>query len=135
MLDVERIERKPNPKFPGTKSYNITSWEIYGSGKNNHKDQQELPIRPPTPRAPTNPRDQRQMWVTALMKEWMAAYAQALSITTSGEMKKVDAIVVEQAMRAIGTAYDAYHGPTIAQSNKPPQVDEDMNDGIPDFRQ
>lgn len=131
ILDVERTERKPNPKYPGTKSYNIISWKLYGSGKNNHKDQQELPIRPPSTRPRTDPKDQRQMWVTALMKEWMAAYAQLQSVTTSGEMKPMDAGVVEQAARVCGTVYDRLFGP-MTRSNAPP-AEDDMNDAIPDF--
>ena len=73
------------------------------------------------------------MFVTAIMKEWMAAYAQLLSITTTGEMKPMDAGVVEQAARVFGVVYDRLFGP-MTQSNKPPPVDEDMNDAIPDFR-
>jgi hypothetical protein len=128
ILDVERKQRADNPKFPGTKSYNILSWKPYESGKTNHSDQKELPIRPPTPRAPTNPKDQRQMWVTALMKEWMAAYAQLQSVTTSAEMKPLDAGVVEQAARVCGTVYDRLFGPMTA-SNAPP-AEDDMNDAI-----
>jgi len=95
----------------------------------------------PTPKQPvlpftrprTDPKDQRQMFVTANMKEWVAAYAQLLSINTTGEMKPMDAGVVEQAARVFGVVYDRLFGP-MTQSNKPP-VDEDMNDEIPDFRQ
>jgi hypothetical protein len=131
ILDVERTERKPNPKFPGTKSYNILSWKIYGSGTTKDPQQQQLPIRPPSTRPRTDPADQRQMWVTALMKEWMAAYSQSLSITTTGEMKQVDAGVVEQAARACGVSYDRLFGPLTTRN--PPPEEDDMNDSIPDF--
>lgn len=130
-LEVERTERKPNPKFPGTKSYNIVSWKIYGSGKTNHSDQKELPIRPPSPRPPTNPKDQRQMFVTANMKEWVAAYAQLLSINTTGEMKPMDAGVVEQAARVFGVVYDRLFGPMTTR--KAPPEEDDMNDEVPNW--
>lgn len=133
VLDVERTLRPENPKYPG-ESYKITKWKIYSSTKN--PQQQSLPIpsdtpRPPSPRPPTNPKDQRQMFVTALMKEWMAAYAQLQSVTTSGEMKPMDAGVVEQAARVCGTVYDRLFGPMTTR--KAPLEEDDMNDAIPDF--
>jgi hypothetical protein len=129
-LDVERSERAENKKFPGKKSYNILRWKIYGSATTKDPQQQQLPIRPPSTRPRTDPADQRQMWVTALMKEWMAAYSQSLSITTTGEMKKADAGIMEQAARACGVTYDRLFGP-MTQSNKPPpEEDADMNDEI-----
>lgn len=130
VLDVERTHN-PATEKNGRKyddSYNIVKWELV-----NHPDQISLPIAPPKPflRPRTDPKDQRQMWVTALMKEWMAAYAQSLSITTTGHMQQADAAVVEQAARVCGTVYDRLFGP---MTNAPP-VEDDMNDEIPDFRQ
>jgi hypothetical protein len=135
ILDVERTERKPNPKFPGTKSYNIISWKIYGGGKTNHPDQTELPIRPPSPstRPAAHPLDRKQMWVNGLLQPWMAAYGQSLSITTTGEMKEMDPDVVEQAARTILTVHDRLFGSTMTTQlkSKPPEED-DMNDEIPE---
>lgn len=136
LLDLEQgdlidVKRTHNPAKGGyDASFNIISWTRYGSATTNHPDQQQLPITPPKPflRPRTDPADQRQMWVTALMKEWMAAYSQALSITTTGEMKKVDAGVMEQAARACGVTYDRLFGP---MTTRPAPPEEDMDDAIP----
>jgi hypothetical protein len=126
VIDVERTYNAPKGKFG--ESFNIVKWTPHVSGP----AQLNL-VKPEAPkpflRPRTDPADQRQMWVTALMKEWMAAYAQSLSITTTGEMKRADAGVMEQAARACGVTYDRLFGP-MTQSNKPPPVDEDMNDEI-----
>lgn len=129
VLDVERTHN-PATEKNGRKydeSFNIVSWKPATDAGVPTPKQPVLPFTRPR----TDPADQRQMWVTALMKEWMAAYAQSLSITTTGEMKKADAGVMEQAARACGVTYDRLFGP-MTQSNKPP-VEDDMDDAIPDF--
>ena len=126
VLDVERTHN-PATEKNGRKydeSYNIVSWKPATDAGVPTPKQPVLPFTRPR----TDPKDQRQMFVTANMKEWVAAYAQLLSITTTGEMKPMDAGVVEQAARVFGVVYDRLFGP-MTQSNKPP-VDEDMNDEI-----
>jgi hypothetical protein len=126
VLDVERTHNPATTKNGRTydESFNIVSWKTATDAGVPVPNQPVLPFTRPR----TDPKDQRQMFVTANMKEWVAAYAQLLSITTTGEMKPMDAGVVEQAARVFGVVYDRLFGP-MTQSNKPP-VDEDMNDEI-----
>ena len=104
-------------------SYNIVTWKQVN-------DQPQLPMTPPKPftRPRTDPVDQKQIYMSVMLKGWNAAYAQFLSITP-GDMKKVDAAFVQQAMQAYSTAYDQFYG-SMTQSNKAP-IEDDMNDEIP----
>lgn len=126
VIDVERTYNAPKGKFNA--SFTINSWKPAAPAEQ----------QPPKPflRPRTDPKDQRQMWVTALMKEWIAAYAQSCSITTTGEMKPMNAAVVEQAARVCGTVYDRLFGPMTqsgADLQTPPNPREDMDDEIPEF--
>ena len=148
LLEIERIPIEPKMKDDGTywpPSYNIKKWELIGSGTTHQPNQQELPIAPPKPimRARTDPHDQMQMFVTALMKEWMTAYAATLmnSAATEQKMMSVNATTVLQAMEALTAAYRRYHGirtqsgadlPPGPTGSSRPNEEEPWNDAIPE---
>jgi hypothetical protein len=125
VIEAERTHNPPKGKFNA--SFNITSWKpVTGAPA----AEQQKPFTRPR----TDPKDQRQMWVTALMKEWLAAYAQQLSITTTGEMKPMDAAVVEQAARVCGVVYDRLFGPMTQSGADIQKPREDMDgDQIPEW--
>ena len=76
VIDVERTYNAPKGKFNA--SFTIHSWKPVASAE-------QQPAKPFL-RPRTDPKDQRQIWVTALMKEWMAAYAQSCDHHTGEEM-------------------------------------------------
>lgn len=130
--DVIYVERTHNPSKGGyDASFNIVKWAPAEKAPADHPEQQQLPIKQFT-RPRTDPHDSLQIFMTALLKEWMTAYAATLmSPELPTGMRPINAVTVLQAMEALTTAYRHYHGDRIQSGADIQEPREDMDDEIP----
>ena len=125
VLDVERSHNPPKGTFQ--ESYNIERWSPAEDRPTNGAPAVNRPVT----RARTDPHDQMNMFITAMMKEWMTGYAACLMISSEQRMAPINAAVVTQAMDALSAAYRRFHN-IRTQSVEPQEPDHDPRDDMQD---